>query len=118
MARQTAVEWLHSQWANEKLWSWEKIESWFEQAKQMEIDRRKEDFKIAYNYGYLDARCNHINDADNLANEIEYLKSKIDNIDDEIKRREEKIASLLINGDKDYDITDYIISPFGTPEKK
>ena len=33
----TAVDWLHNQWANEKEWSWEKIESWFKQAKQMEM---------------------------------------------------------------------------------
>lgn len=37
--KQTAVEWLHNQWANEKEWSWEKIESWFEQAKQMEKEQ-------------------------------------------------------------------------------
>lgn len=34
--KQTAVEWLHNQWANEKEWSWEKIDLWFKQAKEME----------------------------------------------------------------------------------
>jgi len=52
-----------------------------------------------YNAGYTDAQCNHINDADNYANEIEYLRSRINEIDDEIKRREDKIADLLINGE-------------------
>ena len=37
--KQTAVEWLYKQWANEKEWSWEKIESWFEQAKEMEKEQ-------------------------------------------------------------------------------
>lgn len=36
MKNQTAVEWLHNQWANEREWTWEKIESWFEQALAME----------------------------------------------------------------------------------
>ena len=80
----------------------------------MEKEQRIRD----YNAGYTDAQCNHVNDAENYANEIEYLKAKIDDIDDEIKCREHKIASLLINRTTDHDITDYIISPFGTPEKK
>ena len=89
---QTAVEWFYQRILAKD------IKEVYEQAKQMEIDRRKQDFKIAYNHGYLDARCNHINDADNLANEIEYLQSQVDNINAEIKRRENKIADLLING--------------------
>ena len=114
---QTAVEWLynnlksHFEHDGDLL---EVVQMSFEQAKQMEKEQRIKD----YNAGYTDAQCNHINDAENYANEIEYLKSKIDNIDDEIKRREEKIVSLLINGNTDPDIKDYIISPFGTPEKK
>ena len=44
-------------------------------AKQMELDRRKEDFKIGYNQGYMDAQVNHINDADNAANEYDYLQN-------------------------------------------
>lgn len=44
MKQQTAVEWLHNQWANEKEWSWEKIESWFKQAKQMEKEQIQKAF--------------------------------------------------------------------------
>jgi hypothetical protein len=32
----TAVEWLQDIWMNEPLWSYEKIQQWFEQAKEME----------------------------------------------------------------------------------
>ena len=39
MSKQTAVEWLHNQWANEKEWTWEKIESWFDQAKEKEKEQ-------------------------------------------------------------------------------
>lgn len=39
----------------------------------MAKERRKEDFKIGYNQGYLDSQCNYINDAQNFANEQEYL---------------------------------------------
>lgn len=65
-----------------------------EQAKEMEKKQRIKD----YNAGYTDAQCNHVNDADNYANQIEYLQSQVDDIDAEIKRREDKIAFLLING--------------------
>jgi uncharacterized Zn finger protein len=44
-----------------------------EQAKQMEKEQRIKD----YNAGYTDAQCNHINDAENYANEQEYLNSKL-----------------------------------------
>lgn len=71
-----------------------------EQAKQMENERRKEDFKIGYNQGYLDAQLNHVNDADNLAEERDYLQSQIDDVDKKIKEAQDKIASLLINGEK------------------
>ena len=40
-----------------------------EQAKQMEKEQRIKD----YNAGYTDAQCNHINDAENYANEQNYL---------------------------------------------
>jgi len=40
-----------------------------EQAKQMEMEKTIMD----YNAGYDDAQCNHINDAENYANEQEYL---------------------------------------------
>jgi len=40
-----------------------------EQAKQMEMEKTI----IDYNAGYDDAQCNHINDAENYANEQKYL---------------------------------------------
>lgn len=40
-----------------------------EQAKLLEKEQRIKD----YNAGYTDAQCNHINDAENYANEQEYL---------------------------------------------
>jgi hypothetical protein len=42
-----------------------------EQAKQMEIKKTIMD----YNAGYDDAQCNHINDAENYANEQKYLNT-------------------------------------------
>jgi hypothetical protein len=57
------------------------------QAKEMEKAQRIKD----YNAGYVDAQCNHINDAENYANEQEYIN--------------------------DREIKDYTIGPFGTPEK-
>ncbi len=44
----------------------------FQQAKQMEKEQRIQD----YNAGYTDAQCNHINDAENYVNEINYINSK------------------------------------------
>lgn len=64
----TAVEWLYDLSKEKELDRFD-----LEQAKQMEKDRSKIDFKIGYNQGYLDAQCNHINDADNFANEQDYL---------------------------------------------
>jgi hypothetical protein len=87
MAQQTATEWLIEQYLKDGFFK----EGVYKQAIQMELDMRKEDFKIGYNHGYLDAQCNHINDAGNFANEQEYLNDK--------------------------EITDYTIGPFGTPEK-
>jgi hypothetical protein len=42
-----------------------------EQAKQMEMEKTIMD----YNAGYDDAQCNHINDAENYANEQKYLNT-------------------------------------------
>jgi hypothetical protein len=42
-------------------------------AKHKENEQRKQDMKTAYNQGYTDAKCNHINDADNFIHE--YLNS-------------------------------------------
>ena len=40
MKQQTAVEWLHQTWGNyPDLCTWEKIQEWFEQAKQMEKEQ-------------------------------------------------------------------------------
>jgi hypothetical protein len=71
MAQETAVEWLHeiAKQREPDKFDWE-------QAKQMELEHRKEDFKIGYTRGYLDSQCNHINDAENYINEQEYLNSK------------------------------------------
>ena len=44
----------------------------YEQAKQMEKEQRIKN----YNAGYTDAQCNHINDAENYANEQDYLNDK------------------------------------------
>jgi hypothetical protein len=65
----TAVEWLHSELTK----TWYDVKSsqeLLEQAKQMEKEQRIKD----YNVGYMDAQCNHINDAENYANEQEYVK--------------------------------------------
>lgn len=77
--KQTAVDWLKD--ALERNYgdpqvleiSWEDLDEFIEQAKQMERERRKEDFKIGYNQGYLDCRRNHVNDADNFASEQDYV---------------------------------------------
>ena len=42
----TAIQELHDKWGNEKEWSWEKIESWFKEAKEKE----KEQILNAMNY--------------------------------------------------------------------
>ena len=66
---QTAAEWLHEELTK----TWYDIKSsqeLLEQAKQMEKEQRIKD----YNVGYMDAQCNHINDAENYANEQEYVK--------------------------------------------
>ena len=93
MAQQTAVEWLKQQLENNSglgyvTIEWLLLDNLINQAKAMEKEQRIKD----YNAGYTDAQCNHINDAENYANEQEYLN--------------------------DREIDDYIIGPFGTPEKK
>jgi hypothetical protein len=76
MAQQTAVEWLINQslnWSRDTKNSNDYIEfpkNAIKQAKQMEKEQRIKD----YNAGYDDAQCNHINDAENYANEQEYVK--------------------------------------------
>ena len=74
MAQQTAVEWyyrelksLHDACYDTN----EAVDILYEQAKQMEKEQRIKD----YNVGYLDAKCNHINDAENYVNEQDYLNS-------------------------------------------
>jgi hypothetical protein len=86
---QTAVELLHeiAKQREPDKFDWE-------QAKQMEKEQRIKD----YNVGYDDAQCNHINDAENYANEIDYLQSRIDEIDSKIKAKQNSIADMLING--------------------
>jgi hypothetical protein len=66
MAQQTAVEWFYQRILAEN------IKEVFEQAKGMEKEQCIRD----YNAGYTDAQCNHVNDAENYANEQEYLNSK------------------------------------------
>jgi anti-sigma regulatory factor (Ser/Thr protein kinase) len=67
MAQQTAVDWLHeiAKQREPDKFDWE-------QAKQME----NEFIKNAYNAGYDDAMCNHINDVENYINDLNYLNSK------------------------------------------
>jgi hypothetical protein len=70
MAQQTAVEYLI-----EKLFTEYRFEfsgTIVDQAKQMEMEKTIMD----YNAGYDDAQCNHINDAENYANEQKYLNNK------------------------------------------
>ena len=81
MAKQTAVQWLLSELqirllkiksepdgiVRERMINSFLIDA--EQAEAMEKEQRIKD----YNAGYTDAQCNHINDAENYANEQEYL---------------------------------------------
>jgi len=96
---QTAVEFYHSK-IKSIMGNWtpmmiEIFEETFEQVKQMENAQRIKD----YNAGYVDAQLNHINDAVNYVYESEYLKSRIDEIDNEIKAKQNNIANMLINGE-------------------
>ena len=72
MAQQTAM---HS------LWEW--IDANYHEdnfnindARDMSLKLEKEQIMNAYIAGYDDAQCNHINDAENYANEIEYINDK------------------------------------------
>ena len=49
----------------------------FEQLVTNLIYREKEQRVKAYNIGYEDGQCNHINDAENYINESEYIESAI-----------------------------------------
>ena len=85
MAQQTAVEWLLSELqirllkiksepdgiVRERMINSFLIDA--EQAEAMEKEQRIKD----YNAGYTDAQCNHINDAENYANEQEYLNNNL-----------------------------------------
>jgi hypothetical protein len=71
----TAVEWLVEQIKsdqNQKALSPSEWMQVIEQAKLLEKEQRIKD----YNAGYIDAQCNHINDAENYASEQEYLNSR------------------------------------------
>ena len=72
MAQQTAVNYLVkilSEVIDEDYYKKE-----IERAKRMEKDQLKQEFIEGYNLGYEDAKCNHINDGETLAQEREYLK--------------------------------------------
>jgi hypothetical protein len=59
MKKQTAVEWLHDTWGNyPDLWTWEKIQEWFEQAKAMEKEQSKQD----YDSGLFDGTMDNVKD--------------------------------------------------------
>ena len=48
------------------------IMMYIKEAKQMEMEKCIQD----YNAGYDDAQCNHINDAENYANEMKYVRDR------------------------------------------
>ena len=72
----TAVEWLVEKLRMIDKNAYAEIYDDIKAAKQMEKERRKQDVKIGYNQGYLDAQCNHVNDADTFANDQDYLNSE------------------------------------------
>lgn len=78
MAQQTAVEWLEQQlkdtYDKEGKLPLAYTLDLVRQAKQMEKEQLKQEFIEGYNLGYEDAKCNHINDGETLAQEREYLK--------------------------------------------
>ena len=51
-----------------------------------------------------------------MEQKIKYLQSRIDNLDAQIKIRENKIAEILITNVSYPEIKGWIIGPFGTPE--
>ena len=73
----SAVEWYYDQTVVYGKTNYAEL---LEQAKQIEKEQRKEDIKMGYNQGYMDAQCNHINDADNFANEQLYKTNNHDTI--------------------------------------
>ena len=77
MAKETAIDWLVEQVEQYTLTFGpipsHKLNHLKQQAKQMENEQRKRDLKTGYYQGYMDAQCNHINDADNFANEQDYI---------------------------------------------
>ena len=73
----TAVEWLIEQIKNDQNQKALSANEWMqviEHALQMEKEQRIKD----YNVGYLDAKCNHVQDAESYLVEQEYLASKSD----------------------------------------
>lgn len=73
----TAVEWLIEQIKNDQNQKALSANEWMqviEYALQMEKEQRIKD----YNVGYLDAKCNHVQDAESYLVEQEYLASKSD----------------------------------------
>jgi hypothetical protein len=69
MKQQTAVEWLNEVLISKGIFFEYDI---LQEAKQMEMEKTIMD----YNAGYDDAQCNHINDAENYANERKYINDK------------------------------------------
>jgi hypothetical protein len=75
MAQQTAVEYLLSNLPNRfRNAILNECSEEIEKAKEME----KEQIRKAYNIGYEDAKCNHINDVENYINDLYYLSSEGD----------------------------------------
>jgi hypothetical protein len=72
MAQQTAVEWLVDQVNSDCLNSTFIEPKLTEQAKQMEKEQIERLVRNAYNAGYADRECNHLNDADIYTNETIY----------------------------------------------
>jgi flagellar biosynthesis/type III secretory pathway protein FliH len=55
--KQTAVEWLQDTWLNyPDLCSYDKIQEWFEQAKEMEKEIIKKEREEAYKNGYANGQ--------------------------------------------------------------
>ena len=52
----TAVEWLQDTWLNyPDLCSYDKIQEWFKQAKEMEKEQSLEDYFVGYSNGQVDS---------------------------------------------------------------
>jgi len=75
MTQQTAVEYLLSNLPNRfRNAILNECGEEIEKAKEIE----KEQIRKAYNIGYEDAKCNHINDVENYINDLYYLNSEGD----------------------------------------